>query len=310
MKLAVFLIGYLILTGVMATLVPQGQDPGVYVARYGRLVGEIIVQTGFSRFFTSILFFIPAFAFFINLSTCTVDRLLRETRKKGRRRHGPDILHVGLMLLAIGSVISFSSKQEGSVNLSVGDKVELPDSRILELTGFRYEAYADGRPKDWTSTVRVLKDGTVEKDGYAIRVNHPLKLGSLSLYQFSHSARRALSVTDSAGVEHFLDQGKDVSDVAASGAAVGAAANLYFMAADDGKGKAIVRLKAGDKTEVLRVAPGDRAGPFLVSGMKDSDITGLHAVVDPGYPFILAALILVVAGLCLTFIQKLGDMKP
>jgi hypothetical protein len=308
MKLAVFLIGYLALTGVLATLVPQGRDAAAYTSAYGRLLGEIIVQTGFSRFFTSILFFLPAFAFFANLSACTIDRLLRELRKKGRRRHGPDILHLGLMLLAIGSVVSFSSKQEGSVSLSVGDKVEMPDSRILELTGFRYEAYADGRPKDWVSTVRVLKDGHVEKESYAIRVNHPLKLGALSLYQFSHSASRALSVTDSAGVEHLLGQGKDVSDKAVAGAA--GEATLFFMAADDGNGKAVVRLNSGGKTEVLRVAPGDRAGPFLVSGMKDSDITGLHAVVDPGYPLILAALLLVVAGLCLTFMQKLGDMKP
>lgn len=301
MKLAVFLIAWLALTGILATLIPQGQDAGAYTAKYGRLLGELIVQTGFSRFFTSILFLIPALAFFVNLSVCTIDRLLRELRKKGRRRHGPDILHLGLMILVIGSVVSFSGKQEGSVSLSVGDKVEMPESRVLELTDFSYETYDDGRPKDWTSTVSVMKDGKIEKEGYAIRVNHPLKLGTMSLYQFSHSAKRALSVADSAGKEHLLDQGGEFSDGGSS---------LYFMAADDGKGKAVVRLKSGEKTDVLRVAAGDRAGPFLISGMKDSDITGLHAVVDPGYPVILAALIFVVVGLFLTFIQKLGDMKP
>lgn len=317
MRLALWLIGYLAITGILATLVPQGEEAAVYTSRYGRLFGEIIVQTGFSRFFRSILFYLPAFAFFINLSFCTLHRLLRELRKKAKKRHGPDILHLGLMLLVVGSVVSFSSRQEGAVRLAEGDKVELPGGRVLELTDFSYSTYEDGRPQDWTSTVRLSKDGTVERENYAIRVNHPLRIGRLAIYQSSHAIESSLAVTGSSGKEFFLGQGQSITDQDAE---------LYFMAADDGAGKMVFRLRAAASTpaptaiqgmtdapkpgEVLRVAAGDKVGPFTIIGLKQQDLTGLQAVLDPGYPLILAALIIALVGLGLTFIQKLGDIQP
>lgn len=301
MKLAVFLIGYLAVTGILATLVPQGQEASAYATQYGRLLGELIIQTGFSRFFTSILFLIPAFVFFANLSACTIHRFFREIRKKSRRRHGPDILHIGLMLLVIGAVVSFSAKQEGSVKLSIGDKVQLPGERTLELIDFAYETYTDGRPKEWTSIVKLMKGETVEQVAFPIRVNHPLRIGRLVLYQFTHAVETSLSVTGPSGKIFAMTQG---------GTATEGAESLFFMAADDGQGKYVVRLTTGTKNEVLRVAPGEKAGGFTVTGMKTRDITGLHAVLDPGYPVILASLFAILVGLSLTFIQKLGDMKP
>jgi hypothetical protein len=43
--------------------------------------------------------------------------------------------------------------------------------------------------------------------------------------------------------------------------------------------------------------------------MRDVDISGLQAVVDPGFPVVLAALALVTVGLFLTFARKIGDMQ-
>ena len=130
MRLAIGLIAYLAVTCILATLVPQGLADDEYRAMYPKIVAQLVVQTGFGGFFGSILFIIPAFLFFANLSACTVKRFVRELRKKAGRRHGPDILHVGLMALVIGSIWSFSGHQQGSVTLAPGDGVNLPDGAV------------------------------------------------------------------------------------------------------------------------------------------------------------------------------------
>jgi cytochrome c biogenesis protein ResB len=302
MKLAVVLLAYLAVAGLLATLVPQGRELAWYQSRHGRLLSLLIVESGFSHFFTSLMFLLPSFLFFCNLSVCAVDRFLRELKKKAGRRHGPDMLHLGLMLLVVGSVLSFSGRQDGSIDLAVGDGVELPDGRIMKLSGFEYLKYDDGRPKDWISTVEVLKDGKAEIASYPIKVNHPLKLGAITIYQVSHSAQRILVLLDATGAERKLGQGAEIS---------GGGSKLSFMAVDKATGAAILRLvEAGGKSAVLRAAPGDRVGAFTVGGLRDLDLSGLEAVKDPGFSLVLAALILTATGIFLTFIQKLGDMKP
>jgi len=186
-KLAAWLIAVLAAGCALATAVPQGLDEASYVATYGRLVGALVVGTGLADYFVSPLFLAPAFLFFANLSACAAERLVRESRKKGKRRHGPDILHLGLVLLVLGSILSFSGRQAGSATLAAGDSARLPDGRVLRLDRVEYRAYEDGRPRDWISTVSIFRDGKAQVEGYSLRVNHPLRLGKLALYQASYS---------------------------------------------------------------------------------------------------------------------------
>lgn len=297
-KLAVGLIAWMALTGILSTLVPQGREAGFYLQSWPGPVGRLIVGSGFSRFFTSVLFLVPAGLFFVNLAACTVDRFLREIRRPARRRHGPDILHLGLLVLVVGAVLSFSGRQTGYVQLAKGDRVEMAGGRLLVLEDFAYLAYEDGRPRDWISTVRIERDGRDEVGPSALRVNHPLRLGRMSIYQVSHSVESLLAVTDPAGGEHLLGQGDQASQ---------GGATFLFMARDADEDRAVVRIEAAGRTEVVRLSAGDGAGGFSVQGFRDVDITGLEAVVDPGYPVVIAALVLIMTGLALTFIRKIGD---
>jgi hypothetical protein len=302
MRLAVGLLAYLALASLLATLVPQGQEAAFYQGAYPRLLALLLVQSGFTRFFTSLPFLLPVFLFFSNLSICAVDRFIRELKKKGKRRHGPDLLHLGLMLLVIGSVLSFSGRQEGSMTLAVGQGVQLPDGRVMRLTDFQFLQYADGRPKDWISTVDVTRGERVEVAAYPIRVNHPLKLGGLSIYQVSHSARSVLSLVDASGKGLDLGQGEERTFAGGS---------LFYMATEAGGGKAVIRLAdLAGSAKVFRAAVGEAVGPYKVAALRDLDLTGLEAVKDPGYALVLAALVLTALGIFLTFIQKLGDMNP
>lgn len=303
MKLAVVLLAYLAAASILATLVPQGMEAGFYQARYPRLLGEILVQSGLTRFFSSLLFLLPSMLFFANLSTCAASRLVREVKKPWKkRRHGPDILHLGLILLIIGAIFSFSARREGSIAMAVGDGVQLPDGRIMKLMRFEFLTYPDGRPKDWISTVDVLKDGKADPAAYPIRVNHPLRLRGISVYQVSHQALRHVVLRDPAGTEFEVAQG---------GKSMVGASTVFFMAQEEGSTKAVLRLTdpAGAST-VVKAGPGESAGAYAVVGLVDRDLTGLEAVKDQGYTLVLVALLLTALGLFLTFIQKLGDLNP
>lgn len=298
MRLAIGLIAYLAVTCILATLVPQGLPDEEYQAMYPKIVSMLVIQTGFGGFFGSILFVIPSFLFFANLSACTVKRFVRELRKKSKRRHGPDILHIGLMALVIGSIWSFSGHQQGSVTMAPGDGVNLPDGALLHLDDFRFERYDDGRPKDWVSVITISKDGAIVKNKVEVRVNSPLRYGDLTFYQASYEEVPSLVLGDSAGTELVLAQGEEriIDDVA-----------YLFMAPDADARRAVIRVGSGAEGKTIKASPGDMVGSLKVTGIRAQLATGLEAVTDPGFPLVLAALALIAIGTTWTFAQKLKE---
>lgn len=298
MRLAIGLIAYLAVTCILATLVPQGLAEEEYQAMYPKIVSMLVIQTGFGGFFGSILFIIPSFLFFANLSACTVKRFLRELRKKSKRRHGPDILHIGLMALVIGSIWSFSGHQQGSVTMAPGDGVNLPDGALLHLDDFRFERYDDGRPKDWVSVVTITKDGKTIKDKIEIRVNTPLRYADLTFYQASYEEVPSLVLADAGGVEMVLAQGEEriVDEVA-----------YLFMAPDADAKRAVLRVGSGMEGKTIKASPGETVGSLKIIGLRAQLATGLEAVTDPGFPLVLAALALIAVGTTWTFAQKLKE---
>ncbi|PKL08953.1 MAG: hypothetical protein CVV51_06260 [Spirochaetae bacterium HGW-Spirochaetae-7] len=312
MRLAIGLIAYLAITSMVATLVPQGLSDEAYGTMYPNLVAELVTQTGFGHFFRSILFMIPSFLFFANLSACTIKRAIREFRKKSGRHHGPDILHMGLMLLVIGSIWSFSGHRQGSVVLAPGDGVNLPDGAVLHLDDFRFERYDDGRPRDWVSVVSILKDGKPVKDRVEVRVNSPLRYAGMTFYQASYEEVPGLALVDEAGTEVVLSQGEEriINDVA------------YFFMAPEGDGalagmgsgkpkvstgRAVIRVGDGMNVQPLKAGPGDMVGSMRMVGLKTQLATGIEAVSDPGFPLVFIALALIATGTAWTFAQKLKE---
>lgn len=298
MRLAIGLISYLAITCILATLVPQGLSDDAYRAMYPKIIALLVVQTGFGAFFGSILFVIPAFLFFANLSACTVKRLLRELKKKAGRRHGPDVLHLGLVLLVIGSIWSFSGHQQGAITLAPGDGVKLPDGSVLHLDDFRFERYPDGRPRDWVSVVTLTKDGKELKSGVELRVNKPLRHGGLTFYQASYEEVPGLALVDLTGAEIVLAQGEEriIGDMA-----------YFFMAPDTDGVRAVVRVGSGPDGRTLKLGPGEAAGNLRVTGLRAQLATGIEAASDPGFPLVLVALVLIALGTTWTFAQKLKE---
>lgn len=337
LRLAIGLIVYLAVGSILATLIPQGLPEEEYFVRFPKLVAELIVQTGFDGFFGSIVFILPSFLFFANLSACTVKRFVRELHRKSRHHHGPDVLHVGLMVLVVGAVMSFSGHQAGSVTLAPGDGVNLPDGSLLHLDDFRYDKYDDGRPRDWVSVVTIEKNGTKVVEGYEIRVNTPLRYSGLTFYQATFQELPGLALRDASGTEYLLAQGEEriigmdtvffmapESATAAGTPTAGGVAGFAGMgtmpsgmatgdsgsAAGNGdQTRAVVRFGPGPDGKTMRVGPGDRLGSLTVTGIRAQLASGIDAVKDPGYPVVFVGLILVAFGTALTFGQKILEMN-
>ncbi len=186
MKLTVVVLISLIITIVPATVITQYQNPGYYLTSYPGGRGALILITGYDHFFSSPLFLLLAALFWINLATCTGKRFFRQVKKKGSRRFGPDILHLGLLILILGGILGFFTRQEGIVFLAPGERAALPGGSFLTVKDFIYETYPDGRPSRWLSDI-IISSGPdspgIEK---AVSVNNPLRIHGLVIYQASY----------------------------------------------------------------------------------------------------------------------------
>lgn len=155
------------------------------------------------------------------------------------------------------------------------------------------QSYDSGAPRDWISTVRVTRGGVEQVPSYPIRVNHPLRLGGLSVYQSSWGTEGRLDATDPGGgpVRATTGQGFEEGN------------SIWLFAAVEGRAAVFQQVRDRRVIAVKKVSAGEIIGPFRVQRVSARDVTGLTAVRDPGFPVVIAALILVSAGLALALIQ-------
>jgi cytochrome c biogenesis protein ResB len=305
-RLAVVLLCILALTSIFATLVPQGREAAFYTANYSRLIANSILAFQLDAFFSSYLFIATIILFTINLAVCATSRLYREFTGRRKRRFGPDLIHVGLLILIVGGLTTFLGRREAFFYLAEGEEVRVADMYIVKLERYEFLTYENGQPKDWISTVDVIEDGNVAIDDFAIEVNRPLAIGNIDLFQSSYGERARVDIIDDRGVTRVMDMGSYFS--------VGSDIMLFSgVAFDPGvAGGYLAQFQHYENqrvTEVLTVAPGDKVGDYEVGAVEVREVTGLRAVSDPGYLPALIGFILCVVGLMLTYAQKIGDKE-
>ncbi len=298
-RLAVVLLLVITVLSILATLIPQGQEPAFYFHNYPPLLARLITALGYSSFFKSWLFLIPCVLFFVNLAVCTVDRLAGRLKRRARRRFGPDLIHVGLLVLILGALLSTWGRREGTFYLGLGDSIDLPLGYRLKLLEYVDRRYEDGRPMDWISTVEAARGERVLAASYPIEVNRPLRLRGLKIYQSSFKREDTALLRDQGGQlsamrggQYFQWQG----------------GILFFTGIEDDRA-VFERWEGHTLAEELRRAASEPIGDYTIVELSSRELTGLKAVKDPGFIPVLAALVLVAAGLALTFIQKSKDKE-
>lgn len=302
-KLAVGLLVYLIAVSILATLIPQGKDAAFYYHNFSFFWARIIEALHFDSFFRSFFFLFPSGLFFVNLAVCSVDRFFRRQRHAAKRRYGPDLIHIGLLLLIIGGTVTSVARQEGFVFLGEGDQVGLPGNYLLQLNRFEFQQYEDGRPKDWISHVTVEKDGETIVESFPIEVNRPLKVAGVKVFQTSYDYKPIVDLAGARGQLLSLRQGKGFQS----------GEDFFIFTGIDSSGsveKAVFEKWRGqERKAVLTAAPQESVADFRVRKVGTIALTGLTAVSDPGFLPVIVAIILLSLGMALTIYQKIGDKK-
>jgi cytochrome c biogenesis protein ResB len=256
--------------------------------------------------FTGRLFLSLVALFTVNLTVCSFHRFVGELKKpRKNRRHGPDFLHIGLIVLVFGAMLTARTRSEAFLYLGKGQVGTLPDGSTITLTDLKEERYPDGRPKSWESSI-IVEGGTAA----FIKVNNPLRLNGWTIYQQDWKSGQRALFEDAAGMEFSLERGARLT--AAGG-------TLLFMEIDKGtpveigtdelaSAKALLLLERDGKRQVLSVGKGDKVGLLSFAGFETESISGLKVVGDKGYPFVAAGFAMAVLGLLLTYIRKLKGM--
>jgi cytochrome c biogenesis protein len=247
-KLAIALLILLALASVIGTLIPQGEPPAAYAARYGQLAG-LLTGLRLTGLYRSGWYLILLFFFAVNTIVCTLARFpakwcrafrpevetetagllalkfkgrfgkngpVEEVRTKfetvlkahryrvrsqaGQKRlcllarkkmfglFGSDAVHLGLLVIIAGGVVSGLTGFRTHIDLSEGQTVKVPRSSFeIRLDRFETEYYPQGMVKAWKSTVTVLENGASVLTK-PILVNKPLTHKGFSFYQTGYGS--------------------------------------------------------------------------------------------------------------------------
>jgi cytochrome c biogenesis protein len=104
-------------------------------------------------------------------------------QKKRAGLFGSDIVHLGLLIILIGGIISGMGGFRDNLTISEGQTLSVPEADFqIRLNKFDTEYYASGAVKDWKSDLTVIdKSGPVLSK--IIEVNHPLSYNGFVFYQ-------------------------------------------------------------------------------------------------------------------------------
>ena len=297
-RLALVLIVVIVVLALLATLVPQGRPEAWYQANYSSAVSRAVQFMHLANMFGSALFLVPVCLFTLNLGFCTVERFARRVRTAAPRRYGPDLVHIGLLVLIAGGLVTALGRQEQTQFLAEGAEAGIGSGYAVRLLSFQFLRYDNGSPREWISTVDVTRDGQREIASFPIEVNHPLRLRGLTVYQSSWDVEGTLRLKDS--------DGRDVSPSPGDYFDQGGSRWMFSSFQHDGTAWAVVfqRFQGRTLEETRTLRTGDTIGPFTVTGITAREVTGLKTVRDPGLVPFLVAVVLITAGLALTFLQR------
>ncbi|MDD8024871.1 MAG: cytochrome c biogenesis protein ResB [Acidobacteriota bacterium] len=107
-------------------------------------------------------------------------------RKRTAGLFGSDIVHLGLLVLLAGGIVTAAAGFRTELALSEGLTLDVPKAGFaLRLDKFDTEYHPDGSVKAWKSSVTVLEAERPVRQA-VIAVNHPLTHRGYSFYQMSY----------------------------------------------------------------------------------------------------------------------------
>lgn len=101
---------------------------------------------------------------------------------------GSDAVHLGLLVIIVGGIVSGLGGTRAQLDLSEGQTAKVPQAAFeVRLDRFETEYYPQGMIKAWKSTVTILEEGAAVLTR-TIQVNKPLSYKGFNLYQTSYGS--------------------------------------------------------------------------------------------------------------------------
>jgi cytochrome c biogenesis protein len=96
---------------------------------------------------------------------------------------GADFVHLGLLIVLVGGIVSGLGGFKTDIALTRGATAPVRTGGLeLRLDAFRTEYYPGGSVRDWKSEIAVIREGRVRATG-TIEVNRPLRCEDVLFYQ-------------------------------------------------------------------------------------------------------------------------------
>lgn len=326
-RLAIVLLIILALLCAVYTIVPQNQSEQIYIEQYGAGGAKIIQLFGFHRVMNSFWMYLTSILFTINLVLCTHRRfrwaIVLSKQKIRWYAWGSPILHVGLCITLLGSIMSVSMGHQIYYEIPVGKTAKVSGKSgtfQLQVKDFAIEYYEDEvTPKQYISDmVMTAEDGT--ETVLVTKVNSPAKYDGLKIIQQAYGWET--TVTLSSGTASQQVQIKDDQWVTLFGEGENAVSlgiafypdyaevdgQAQLMSNRDNNPYLLYVLKEGDTPVASDVMALKETKPI----MNGLDITfdgydyytGLQMKYDPGIPVIFGGFFLICLGLAMRYALK------
>ena len=117
-------------------------------------------------------------------------------------KFGPIIVHIGLIILLIGSAYGNFSSQSKEEFLRLGESLDLinesKNSKVtINLKNFLIERESDGKPKQFISNLNFLSEEQKLNEIKTTKVNSPIRFKGLTIYQADWSVSNIVLEIDS-----------------------------------------------------------------------------------------------------------------
>jgi cytochrome c biogenesis protein ResB len=128
-KLTVVLLIVIVIASVIGTVIPQDEEPAIYVRNYGETMYRLLLAIGFTKVYHSWWFIGLLLLFSVNLLLCTINRFPFKLRSAGFV-----LTHLSILLILVGVFIGGLLGEGGFI--AKYREVIAPQAQIAVNLGF------------------------------------------------------------------------------------------------------------------------------------------------------------------------------
>lgn len=212
-RTAVAVLTIVALLALVGVFLGQNLPPEVYLDRHGPVLGSLLVRSGLTSVFTSAYFLVAVTVFGLSVLACTLGRIARLARARGRRLPaiGSFVTHLGLVVIIAGGIVTALGgfRRPADRYVASGGVIAVPEGGFsLRVDEARTEHTDEGVISEYLSVVTVIEEGR-EVRSHRIEVNHPLVYRGIGVYQYEMLPASESVDAVVLGVIHADESGED-----------------------------------------------------------------------------------------------------